>query len=96
VRLVDTPDFHDEWKPEALSQALDPYQAAAQTSTGRTSHQARSSRRGERTGRYRTAGDQPLAGDNGRSEISMEDFAVALLNEIEQGRHVGQRFTAAW
>jgi putative NADH-flavin reductase len=36
------------------------------------------------------------AGDNGRSEISMEDFAVALLNEIEQGRHVGQRFTAAW
>jgi putative NADH-flavin reductase len=50
---------------------------------------------GERTGRYRTAGDQLLAGDNGRSEISMEDFAVALLNEIEQGRHVGQRFTAA-
>src|SRR5450755_4686981 len=47
VRLIDTPDFHDEWKPEALSQAeaLDLYQAAAQTSTGRTSHQARSSRR---------------------------------------------------
>jgi len=50
---------------------------------------------GERTGRYRTAPDQLLAGDNGRSEISMEDFAVALLDEVEQGRHVRQRFTAA-
>ncbi len=45
---------------------------------------------------YRTAPDQLLAGDNGRSEISMEDFAVTLLDEVEQGRHVRQRFTAAW
>jgi putative NADH-flavin reductase len=51
---------------------------------------------GEQTGRYRTGGDQLLVGEDGMSAISMEDFAVALLDEVEQGRHLRQRFTAAW
>ena len=36
---------------------------------------------GERTGRYRTGTEQLLVTDDGRSAISMEDFAVALLDE---------------
>lgn len=98
VRLVDTPDFHDEWKPDALSQAeaLDLYQAADTDVDWTYVSPGAILAPGERTGRYRTAGDQLLVGDNGRSEISMEDFAVALLDEIEQGEHLRQRFTAAW
>jgi hypothetical protein len=98
VRLVDTPDFHDEWKPDALSQAeaLDQYHAADTDVDWTYVSPGAMLAPGERTGRYRTARDQLLAGDNGRSEISMEDFAAALLDEVEQGRHVRQRFTAAW
>lgn len=45
---------------------------------------------GERTGSYATALDTP-AGDF----ISAEDYAVALVDEIEQPQHRRQRFTAA-
>lgn len=50
---------------------------------------------GSRTGRYRTGGDQVLFDANGRSRISMEDYAVAVLDELEQPRHVRARFTVA-
>ncbi|MEV4050384.1 NAD(P)H-binding protein [Amycolatopsis sp. NPDC049688] len=50
---------------------------------------------GERTGRYRLGGDDLLVDADGRSAISMEDFAVALLDEVERPRHHRTRFTAA-
>ncbi|MEE1815685.1 NAD(P)H-binding protein [Streptomyces sp. SP18ES09] len=48
---------------------------------------------GERTGRYRTAVDDLIVGADGQSRISVEDYAVALIDEIEDPRHVGERFT---
>ncbi|MFD9609218.1 NAD(P)-dependent oxidoreductase [Streptomyces sp. NPDC004290] len=48
---------------------------------------------GERTGRYRTAVDDLIVGADGQSRISAEDYAVALVDEIEDPRHVGERFT---
>lgn len=51
---------------------------------------------GERTGHYRIGGDQMLIDENGRSAISMEDFAIAVVDEAESGRHVGQRFSVAY
>ncbi|AEW99887.1 NAD(P)-dependent oxidoreductase [Streptantibioticus cattleyicolor] len=48
---------------------------------------------GERTGTYRTALDDLIVGADGESRISTEDFAVALVDEIESGDHVGERFT---
>ncbi|WP_410613639.1 NAD(P)-dependent oxidoreductase [Amycolatopsis sp. lyj-109] len=50
---------------------------------------------GERTGRYRLGHDDVLADTTGRSAISMEDFAVALLDEAERPRHHRARFTVA-
>jgi putative NADH-flavin reductase len=50
---------------------------------------------GERTGSYRLGRDDMLYDDDGRSYISIEDAAVAALDELEQPRHVGLRFTAA-
>ncbi|MGH8432037.1 MAG: NAD(P)-dependent oxidoreductase, partial [Solimonas sp.] len=48
---------------------------------------------GERTGVYRLGDDQLLVNDKGESSISMEDYAVAILDEAENPQHVGRRFT---
>ena len=51
---------------------------------------------GERTGKFRVGGDQLLAGADGRSWISMEDFAIAMIDELESPRHSRQRFTVGY
>ncbi|MEU0412773.1 NAD(P)H-binding protein [Streptomyces griseorubiginosus] len=51
---------------------------------------------GERTGRFRIAGDQPVLDADGRSRISAEDAAVALLDEAELPRFVQRRFTIGY
>jgi uncharacterized protein len=51
---------------------------------------------GERIGSYRTGGDDLVTGADGKSSISMEDYAVAILDEIEAPRHVGRRFTVGY
>ncbi|MEU4233651.1 NAD(P)H-binding protein [Nonomuraea sp. NPDC026600] len=51
---------------------------------------------GTRTGSYRTALDDLITDDDGNSTISVEDYAVALLDEIEQPRHRRQRFTVGY
>ncbi|WP_030246558.1 NAD(P)-dependent oxidoreductase [Streptomyces sp. NRRL S-350] len=48
---------------------------------------------GERSGRYRTGLEQLLTDAQGRSRISVPDYAVALVDEIEQPEHIGERFT---
>ncbi len=49
-----------------------------------------------RTGKYRIGGDQVLLDASGQSRISMEDLAVAILDEAEHPRHVRRRFTVAY
>ena len=51
---------------------------------------------GERTGRYRTATDNLVVDSSGTSRITAEDFAVALVDEIENPGHVGERFTVGY
>ncbi|MGW1377137.1 NAD(P)-dependent oxidoreductase [Streptomyces sp. NPDC002446] len=51
---------------------------------------------GERTGGYRTATDDLVTDAEGTSKISTEDYAVALLDEIERPRHIGERFTVGY
>lgn len=50
---------------------------------------------GERTGKFRLGTDLLLSSDAG-SSISFEDFAVALIDELEQPKHVRQRFTVGY
>lgn len=50
---------------------------------------------GERTGTYRLGGDDLIVDDNGVSRISMEDLAVALIDEAETPKHHRVRFTVA-
>jgi putative NADH-flavin reductase len=51
---------------------------------------------GGRTGRFRLGTDQLLVAPDGSSRISVEDFAVAMLDEAQQPRHRGQRFTVGY
>lgn len=51
---------------------------------------------GERTGRFRIGDDQPVIDAEGRSRISAEDAAVALLEEVELPRFVQRRFTVGY
>jgi putative NADH-flavin reductase len=51
---------------------------------------------GERTGRFRIGGDQPVMDAEGRSRISAEDAAVAVLDEAEVPRFVQRRFTIGY
>ena len=51
---------------------------------------------GERTGRYRVGGEVALFDDEGRSEISGPDFAVALVDEIESHAHPREHIGVAY
>ena len=51
---------------------------------------------GERTGKFRLGGDQLVSDAAGKSRISYDDYAIALVDELEHPRHVRQRFTIAY
>ncbi|KAB2966230.1 NAD(P)-dependent oxidoreductase [Zoogloea sp.] len=51
---------------------------------------------GPRTGRFRLGGDQLLVDADGQSHISMEDYAIALADEIDTPRHSRSRFTVGY
>lgn len=51
---------------------------------------------GVRTGKYRLGKDDMIVDDKGESFISVEDYAVAMIDELEHPRHHRERFTAAY
>jgi putative NADH-flavin reductase len=51
---------------------------------------------GERTGHYRVGKDQLLKNEKGESRISTQDYAVAMLDELENPQHISERFTVAY
>jgi putative NADH-flavin reductase len=51
---------------------------------------------GERTGKFRLAGDSLIMDDKQQSRISFEDFAIALVDELEHPQHERQRFTVGY
>ena len=90
-RFVDGEGFPEDYKPEAkaFAQILDEYRASEGLNWTMLSP-AFEIAPGERTGKYNTALDTP-AGEF----ISAEDFAVALIDEAEEPKHAGRRFTVA-
>ena len=51
---------------------------------------------GERTGRFRVGSDNLVADEKGESRISMEDYAIAMVDELEQAQHRRQRFSVGY
>jgi len=95
--VLDAPDFPAELRPiaSACQAQHDVYRADTTVDWTYASPPALLEP-GERTGRYRLGGDELLVGTDGRSAITMEDFAVALLDEAERPRHHRTRFTVAY
>lgn len=98
MRLLDTPDFPSAWKPvaSAARDALQVYRTEAGDIDWVNVSPAAFIQPGERTGRYRTGTDQFVVDERGESRISAEDFAVAILDEVEQPKFHRTRFTAAY
>ncbi|MEU4212411.1 NAD(P)H-binding protein [Streptomyces sp. NPDC026206] len=96
--VLDDPDFvPPAWRP--IAQACTDQLAVCRTETDADwtylSPPARLEP-GERTGAYRLGADELLLDPEGNSAISMEDLAVALLDEAERPRHHRTRFTVAY
>jgi putative NADH-flavin reductase len=91
VRLKDTPDFPAIYYDEAttFSTILDLYRASEDINWTMLSPAPMISP-GTRTGNYRVGTNSPI-GDS----ISAEDFAAAILDELEKPAHMGMRFTVA-
>lgn len=100
-RLVDTDAFTEEYKPEALEAAgvLEDLRRASASRDWFYIHPAGGFGAwapGERTGSYRDGGDVLVVDEQGESFISGADFAVAVLDEIEDPKHHRERFTVGY
>lgn len=99
-RLVDTPEFPAEYKPEALAHA-EVLEALRADASGADWFYVSppavfgSWAPGEATGAYRTADDVLIADGPAGSEISGADFALAFVDEITTPAHRNARFTVA-
>jgi uncharacterized protein len=97
VRLVDTPAFPAMYKDEAAKGGafLDMLRGERELDWTFLSPPALIDA-GARTGKFRLGKDQLLVDADGKSHISFEDFAVALVDEIERPQHSRQRFTVGY
>jgi uncharacterized protein len=97
VQLLDTPEFPAEWK-EGASATRDAFHVIKATNDldWTVLSPAMMIQPGERTGKFRLGKDQVVFNDKGESKISTADYAVALIDELEQPKHIKQRFTIAY
>lgn len=98
-RFFDSPSFPDEYRPYAIGQiqALDAYFAlSGEVTWTYLSPPPAHFAPGERLGRYRTGLDHPVTGQDGQARISYEDYAAAVVDEIENPRHLNRRFTVGY
>lgn len=96
VQLVDTPQFPAEWKAGALA-AREALNLLRQESTLQWTFLSPPIllEPGERTGQYRLGTEYPLMNGDQPGQISVADLAVAVVDELENPRHLQQRFTVA-
>jgi putative NADH-flavin reductase len=97
VQLVDTPEFPAQWKgtAEGARQALALLRAERELDWTMLSPAAHLEP-GTRTGRFRLGADSLLTDADGHSKISLEDYAVAMIDELERPAHGGTRFSVAY
>lgn len=97
VRVIDAPDFPDAWKPEAEGQAkaLEVFRASTDVDWTYVSPAALIED-GGRSGHYRVGGDQLLVDADGRSRITVADYAAALLDRAERDDAPHRRITVAY
>ena len=97
LQVIDTPDFPEAYRAsaEGARQALNLLRAEAELNWTMLSPSAMIAP-GQRTNQFRLGTDQLLIAADGKSHISVEDYAVAMINELERPAHTRQRFTVGY
>ena len=95
LRLMDTPDFPDMFKPLAsnMGEAFDALRTRKDVNWTYLSPSADFSAEGVRTGKYKAGGEELMTNSKGLSTISYADYAIAMLDEAELPKHLQERFT---
>ena len=96
VQLIDSGYLPDEWKPIALAHrdALEVLKASDLDWTSLSP--AGYFEPGQRTGVFRLGKDNLIANEKGESRISMEDYAIAMVDELEKHAHPRERFSVGY
>jgi putative NADH-flavin reductase len=97
VQLVDSANFPEPWKAEALAgrDFLNILRGERELDWTFLSPPVLLAP-GKRTGKFRLDTDRLLVNGNGESRISIEDYAIAMVDELESPRHSRQRFTVGY
>jgi uncharacterized protein len=97
LQLVDAPDFPAIYKAEALAgrEFLTILRAEKDLDWTYVSPSAYFGP-GERTGKFRIGRDELLVAKDGQSKISMEDYAMAFVDELEHPKHSRERFCVGY
>lgn len=96
TELLDTPDFPDAHREEAEAGRTARDLARASEANWTVLCPAVVIEPGERTNAFRVGDDHLLTDEDGDSRISYEDFAVALVDELEKPTHERAQFTVAY
>jgi len=96
VQLIDSGFLPEEWKPISIAHrdALEVLKASGLDWTSLSP--AAYFEPGQRTGKFRLGQDNLIANEKGESRISMEDYAIALVDELENHAHPRQRFSVGY
>ena len=96
--MIDSGHLPEEYKPIAIAHkdALEFLRASASDLEWTYLSPAAFIQPGKRTGKFRVGTDSLIADEQGNSRISAEDYAIALANELEQPKHIRQRFTLGY
>ncbi|MCM3747521.1 NAD(P)-dependent oxidoreductase [Paenibacillus pasadenensis] len=95
TRLMDTPDFPEFVYPTSMNMGknLQDLQEASSLTWTYLSPAGYFDPQGKRTGAYTKGKDHVMVNSAGQSYISYADYAIALLDEIENPQHLNERFT---
>lgn len=93
--LMELPSFPEAYKPlaESMRSALDMLRERRDVKWTYLSPAADFRAEGARTGRYLSGGEEYFENARGLSAISYADYAVAMIDEAESGKHDGKRFS---
>jgi uncharacterized protein len=95
IKVMDTPEFPKEYLPTAINQGknLEDLQSASDINWTFVSPAAFFNPEGKRTGSYQKGKDNLIVNAKGESYISYADYAIAIIDEVENPQHKNERFT---
>lgn len=96
TELLDTPDFPDEYRDEAEAGRKARDLARQSDANWTVLCPPIVIEPGERTNDFNVGDDYLLTDEDGDSRISYEDFAVAVVDELENRDHERAQFTVAY